>query len=75
MSEDVDYKGDKFVVLPKDFLNSVEAAVDLHADQISSVAANLYVRDINLGFGRRLIRLGAIGTVLWLVPVIWMICV
>ena len=75
MSEEAEFKGDKFVVLPKDFLNSVESAVEMHADQISSVAANLYVRDINIGLGRRLLRLSLLGTGLWLVPTIWMICV
>jgi len=75
MSEEVEFKGNKFVVLPKDFLNSVEAAVEMHADQISAVAANLNVRDINVGFGRRLIRLSVFGALLWLVPVVWMSCV
>lgn len=74
MSHETEYKGDKFVVLPKDFLDSVEAAVELHAEQISTVAANLYVRDINLGPGRRFIRMSVLATVLWLLPVTWMIC-
>ena len=75
MSQEAEFKGNEFVVLPKDYLNSVESAVEMHAEQIASVAANLNVRDINVGLGRRLLRLGVLGTVLWLVPVIWMICV
>ena len=75
MSQEAEFKGNKFVVLPKDYLNSVESAVEMHAEQIAAVAANLDVRDINVGLGRRLLRLGVLGTALWLVPVIWMICV
>ena len=74
MSDGSEYRGDRLVLLPKDFMNSVEAAVDLHADQISAVAANLHVRDINLGFGRRLLRKAILAAALWLAPVIWVIC-
>ena len=74
MSQDTEYRGDKFVLLPKDFLNSVEAAVELHAEQISAVATNLHVRDINLGPGRKFVRRSVWAAVLWLVPALWMIC-
>lgn len=74
MSQDTEYEGDKLVLLPKDFLNSVESAVDMHAEQISAVASNLYVRDINLGPGRKLMRKSVLAAVLWLLPALWMIC-
>ena len=35
------YTGTHKVVLPAGYLNSIEAAVELHAEQIASVAANL----------------------------------
>lgn len=74
VSQETEYKGDSLVLLPKDFMNSVEAAVEIHAEQISAVASNLHVRDINLGPRRKFFRRSLLATALWLLPTIWMIC-
>lgn len=68
------YTGTHKVVLPADYLNSIEAAVEIHADEISSVAANLDCPGLQLSNGRRAFRSGIMSVLMWIAPVTWMTC-
>jgi len=75
MSASADFTGTHKVVLPQDFLNSIDAAVDLYEDDIAAVAANLNVSGFKLAFGRRVTRWVTAGFVVWLLPATWSICI
>jgi len=68
------YTGTHKVVLPADYLNSIEAAVEMHAERIALVAVNLDFPGPQLSVAQRLLRCGTLGLALWMVPVGWMTC-
>jgi hypothetical protein len=75
MVASADYTGTHKVVLPADFLNSIDVAVDLYEDDIAAVAANLNVSGFNATVGRGVIRVASAGLIIWLLPVSWSICI
>lgn len=75
MASNPDYSGTHLVLLPSDFMDSIDVAVELNEDAIEAVAANLdEVDGITLKPTQRLLRSGLAGLAIWLVPTIWMIC-
>lgn len=70
MSNEVEFDGAQCVVLPVDYMDSIEVAVESHAGQIAAVAANL--RYPQYGYGA--LRAGIAGLSIWLAPAIWMTC-
>ena len=74
MAADTDYTGTHQVFLPKDYLNSVDAAIGLYQEDIAAVAANLDVEGLKTSPTRRLIRGSLAGCALWLAPAIWITC-
>jgi hypothetical protein len=75
MVASADYTGTHKVVLPADFLNSIDAAVDLYEDDIAAVAANLNVSGFKATVGRGVIRVASAGLIIWLLPVSWSTCI
>jgi hypothetical protein len=68
------YTGTHKVVLPVDYLNSIESAIELHAERIASVAVNLDFPGTQNSAFQRVFRCGILSIAVWLVPVGWMIC-
>ena len=75
MTASADYTGTHKVVLPPDFLNSIDAAVDLYEDDIAAVAANLNVSGLKSVAARGVIRLIGTGLLIWLLSVGWSTCI
>jgi hypothetical protein len=75
MTASADYTGTHKVVLPPDFLNSIDAAVDLYEDDIAAVAANLNVSGLKSVAARGVIRLTWTGLLIWLLSVGWSTCI
>jgi hypothetical protein len=75
MTASADYTGTHKVVLPPDFLNSIDAAVDLYEDDIAAVAANLNVSGLKSVAARGVIRLIWTGLLIWLLSVGWSTCI
>ncbi len=72
MAENPDYTGTHKVVLPTDFLNSIDAAVELYAEEIAEVAADLHVAGMQTRSGHRGLAV-IVGILIWLLPADWMI--
>jgi hypothetical protein len=75
MAASAQYTGTHKVVLPTDFMNSIDVAVDLYEDDIAAVAANLNVSGLNATVGRGVIRVASAGLIIWLLPVGWSTCI
>ena len=75
MTASADYTGTHKVVLPPDFLNSIDAAVDLYEDDIAAVAANLNVSGLKSAVGRSVIRFVSTSLGIWLLPAGWATCI
>lgn len=75
MTASVDFTGTHKVVLPRDFLNSIDAAVDLYEDDIAAVAANLNVSGFRSHVGRGVLRIAFMGLIIWLLSVAWSTCI
>ena len=75
MRVDDDFDGDQCVVLPTNYMASVDAAVELYDDDIAKKSTNFNVTGLEYGIGRGLFRITLLASVLWLVPSIWALCV
>jgi len=76
MNSTDDYKGDKNVFLPADYMKSIDAAVELHDDDLASGgASNLQVEGFERSRAIRAIECGLAVSYLWLLPAIWIVCV
>ena len=75
MDAEPDYTGKHQVVLPVDYMNSVEAVCELHADQIAAAALSLDIPGLRLSATQRLLRCTVAGLIAWLIPVIWLTCI
>ncbi len=69
-----DYTGTHKVILPADYMNSIEAVCELHSDQLSAVAMNLDCPGLRLSVAQKLLRLTFAGLCIWLIPGIWLTC-
>jgi len=70
-----DFDGDKCVVLPANYLASVDAAVELYDEDIARASDNMRIRGLEYGLGRVLFRIILIAVLFWLLPSLWMLCV
>jgi len=71
MVSNEDYTGTHKVVLPADYMNSVEAVCDLYEDRIDEAGMNLdNIPGLRLSWSQRLFRLGLLALVLWLLPLL-----
>ena len=75
MRVDDEFDGDQCVVLPTNFMASVDAAVELYDDDIAKNSTNFNVSGLEYGIGRLLFRITVVAGLLWLLPSIWAHCV
>lgn len=66
-----EYTGTHKVVLPPDFMNSIEAVCEVHDEHISAVGTNLEIPGLRLTWTQRLVRFAIACFFIFLVPVIW----
>lgn len=72
MASNADYTGTHKVVLPADYMNSVEAVCELYEERIDEVGTNLdNIPGLRLTWSQRLFRFSVLALVLWLLPMIW----
>jgi len=69
-----EYNGNQVVVLPTNFLDSVEAAVEAHASEIDAIAVNLKVSDLSNTRSGTFFRQCVLTVFIWTIPVSWMSC-
>lgn len=75
MRVDDDYDGDQCVVLPANYLASVDAAVELYDEDIARSSTNFDVSGLEYGLGRLVFRIALVALLFWLLPSLWMLCV
>lgn len=69
-----EFTGTHKVILPADFMNSIEAVCEVHEEHIASVGTNLDIPGLRLTWKQRLLRLTVAGLVIFLIPTIWLTC-
>jgi hypothetical protein len=72
MAAEDDFAGDQCIVLPKGYLESVEAAVDIHEDALTGVVSNLEVD--SLTYRPRFFRGCLLAALLFGAPALWTVC-
>ncbi len=72
VSEELEFSGNDRIVIPSGYLASIDAAVEMHSEQIDAVAVNLEVASLESSRSRRLLWRGILAVALWLAPAIWM---
>ncbi len=70
-----EYDGDDCVVLPANYLSSVDAAVELYEDDLAEAAANLDVDGLKRSFAQFVVNRGFAASLLWLLPAAWAVCI
>ena len=75
MRAEDDFDGDQCVVLPANYMASVDAAVELYDEDIARASANMSVSGLEYGFGRFVFRATVAALLFWLLPSLWMLCV
>ena len=70
-----EFDGDQCVVLPTNYMASVDAAVELYDEDIAKASKNMSVSGLEYGIGRILFRIVLAGFLLWLLPSLWMLCI
>lgn len=75
MRAEDDFDGGQCVVLPTNYMASVDAAVELYDEDIARASKNMTVSGLEYGLGRILFRVGVAAVLLWLLPSLWMLCV
>ena len=75
MRVDDEFDGDQCVVLPTNFMASVDAAVELYDDDIAKNSTNFNVSGLEYGIGRLLFRITVVAGLLWLLPSVWVHCI
>ncbi len=69
-----EFTGTHKVILPADFMNSIEAVCEVHDEHISAVGTNLDIPGLRLTRKQRVLRLAIAGLMIFLVPTIWLTC-
>jgi hypothetical protein len=72
MSEREEFRGDECVVLPGNYLNSVEAVADIYSDELAAVANNFKVDQLSRR--RKFLRSALLVPVIWALSAIWTVC-
>ncbi len=75
MRVDDDFDGDQCVVLPSNYMASVDAAVELYDDAIARSSTGFSVSGLEYGAGRLLFRITLATLFFWLLPSIWIHCI
>jgi hypothetical protein len=72
MATETDFDGESLIVLPKDYMHSVEAACELHEDELAARTSSLEIDNLSSkpGFFHGTLLAAA----LWIVPSIWTVC-
>lgn len=71
MSAEAEYTGTHKVVLPLNYMNSVEAVCDLHEESIAAAALSLDIPELRTNTLQRLVRFAFAAVLLSLIPVNW----
>ena len=74
MDDQKEFTGTHAVVLPKDYLQSLEAATELYEDQLASQPGDLTVESLRPDRPWHLFGSLILGLLAWLAPVYWMTC-
>lgn len=69
-----DYDGDQCVILPANYMASVDAAVELYDEGIARNSTNFNVSGLQYGVGRLLFRVTVAALLFWLLPSLWILC-
>ena len=75
MQPEDDFDGDQCVVLPTNYMASVDAAVELYDEDIARASENMNVSGLEYGPGRVVFRITFAALLFWLLPSLWMLCV
>lgn len=75
MRAEDDFDGDQCVVLPTNYMASVDAAVELYDEDIAKASKNMSISGLEYGLGRVVFRVTVIAVLFWLLPSLWMLCV
>ena len=75
MDSTTEYNGDECVVLPVDYMKSIDAAVELYDDDLAAGAPNLKIQGFEKSLAKRAMGRGFAVSLLWLLPAIWIVCV
>lgn len=71
MSESAEFDGDRCVVLPENYLQSVTAAAEIYEDELVRVSMNLEVDSFS---GPGFFSGTLTAALLWALPSLWMAC-
>ena len=71
-TSETDFRGDRRVILPMDYLQSAQAAAEIYEDELAELVTNLKVD--NLGQTHGFLRGTLLATVLWAIPSVWTLC-
>lgn len=74
MNAETDYTGTHKVVLPVDYLNSIDAVCDIYEERITEAAAGLDIPGLRLSTTQKLVRYLVATVCIWLIPAIWLTC-
>lgn len=74
MKANPDYTGTHKVVLPADFMNSLEAVCEVHEEHIVAVGANLDIPGMQVSPTQKFVRFAVAVVGIWLIPVVWLTC-
>ena len=75
MRVDDDFDGDQCIVLPSNYMASVDAAVELYDDDIAQRSTGFDVSGLEYGLGRTLLRVAIAALAFWLLPSVWIHCI
>ncbi|NIW24791.1 MAG: hypothetical protein GWN29_09615 [Gammaproteobacteria bacterium] len=75
MRAEDDFDGDQCVVLPSNYMASVDAAVELYDEDIAKASESMSVSGLEYGVGRIVFRVTLAALLFWLLPSLWMLCV
>ena len=74
MNVQAEYTGTHKVILPPDYMNSVEAVCDLHEEAIADAALSLDIPGLRTTRKRRVLRISLVALAVWLAPAFWLTC-
>jgi hypothetical protein len=75
MQAEEDFNGDQCVVLPTNYMASVDAAVEIYDEDIARASKNMCISGLEYGLGRVLFRVVLAAMLFWLLPSLWMLCI
>ena len=73
-ADDEEFDGDQCIILPTNYMASVDAAVELYDEDIAKSSTNFEVSGLQYGFGTLVFRLLVAAALFWLLPSIWIHC-